>query len=644
MKIFGIELKFNGFDIWHKGNQGSGSGMDADKLDSKEGSYYLDWANMANKPDPTITISGDASGSATLTDLASKTIDLSITKVDPSTIGPGYTPTNRTYINTHPENGGAIIPFINNDLAFLLSRGGSMSSYKTTSTDYTALSLVNSGSVGIDTKPPFDGSASYSAFTVSTINDVVVIDLVCPKTFLWSTNFYIDFGATAWRAKNVFIYAFNSDSDNGQQYYKLMGSISNSALGEFACYASYSYIRKSDGGTSQGFNRLRFVLTNFNGTSPRIACLGVINYNSSGLQETFISRGGSSVYGGLYPHANDAYDLGTIANKWANIYATAFRGNADTAGKLKTARTIKFIGDVTGSGDFDGDANINIAMSSRKVAMVGSDAASSNGWYKVASQTCSGYGNTNITFVVTSTHGNYYSGILELQIRSDNTSISCRTLKWLSRIGFDPSNFVVVISGMTWTLYVNQLWTQYGRICFEIISQSSTGNKDQGWSLTFSDNYIKETVNPTPTVASTDGGIVESANKLNGLAPSSFMRTVNANGYYGMARGSDGDATDWIRTTSNGIIPYASGGASALGTSTWPFNLAYIKTIYENGVALSTKYAPKTHKHVKADITDMPTKLSEFQNDIGAGGGIKITTSPTAPGTTSPGDFWYKEI
>ncbi|PIC65328.1 hypothetical protein CSV79_01515 [Sporosarcina sp. P13] len=39
-----------------------------------------------------------------------------------------------------------------------------------------------------------------------------------------------------------------------------------------------------------------------------------------------------------------------------------------------------------------------------------------------------------------------------------------------------------------------------------------------------------------------------------------------------------------------------------------------------------------------------PTKMSELENDIGAGGGIKITTSPTAPSSISPGDFWYKEV
>jgi hypothetical protein len=43
-------------------------------------------------------------------------------------------------------------------------------------------------------------------------------------------------------------------------------------------------------------------------------------------------------------------------------------------------------------------------------------------------------------------------------------------------------------------------------------------------------------------------------------------------------------------------------------------------------------------------VQGKPTRLSDFANDIGAGGGIKITTAPTAPSTPSPGDFWYKEI
>lgn len=71
---------------------------------------------------------------------------------------------------------------------------------------------------------------------------------------------------------------------------------------------------------------------------------------------------------------------------------------------------------------------------------------------------------------------------------------------------------------------------------------------------------------------------------------------TSANGYEGITL-NDGSAVQWLRTTVNGILPYASGGSSALGSSAWPFNNIYGKTIYENGVALSSKYLSAAHTH-----------------------------------------------
>ena len=36
--------------------------VDAGTLDTQEGTYYLDWTNTSNKPDPTITLGTDLSG------------------------------------------------------------------------------------------------------------------------------------------------------------------------------------------------------------------------------------------------------------------------------------------------------------------------------------------------------------------------------------------------------------------------------------------------------------------------------------------------------------------------------------------------------------------------------------------------------
>lgn len=147
----------------------------------------------------------------------------------------------------------------------------------------------------------------------------------------------------------------------------------------------------------------------------------------------------------------------------------------------------------------------------RRVTFVGSDAENSDGWYKVASQTCSDYGNTNITFMVTSTFGNYSCGILQLQMRSDKTQISCARLSWLTRAGFDTNHFIIVINGMTWTLYVYQPCPRYGRIAFEILSLSSIDSMRPYGTLNFANNNTKEVTAPKATSVSCDSSVVRKA-------------------------------------------------------------------------------------------------------------------------------------
>lgn len=200
----------------------------------------------------------------------------------------------------------------------------------------------------------------------------------------------------------------------------------------------------------------------------------------------------------------NGYELGSISP--SNI----------TAGKatmLATARKISLTGDAVGSATFNGGADISISTVTRQTCFVGSDSASSSGWYKVASQTMSGYVNSNIMFAVTSTYSNYYTGIFSLQIRSDNTSIQCPKAEWLVRSGFSADSIKIVISGMTWTMYVNRSVSQYGRIMFEVLTQSSTNGKSSG--LTMYNTYTKESVTPNATKTSSDGGTVNYANSAN---------------------------------------------------------------------------------------------------------------------------------
>ena len=60
-------------------------------------------------------------------------------------------------------------------------------------------------------------------------------------------------------------------------------------------------------------------------------------------------------------------------------------------------------------------------------------------------------------------------------------------------------------------------------------------------------------------------------------------------GYWGLVP-ADGNASGWIRTPSQGLLPYQSGVASSLGSSSWQFLNAYVNTIYEGGTSLAAKY------------------------------------------------------
>lgn len=63
---------------------------------------------------------------------------------------------------------------------------------------------------------------------------------------------------------------------------------------------------------------------------------------------------------------------------------------------------------------------------------------------------------------------------------------------------------------------------------------------------------------------------------------SNTIKGISANGYWGLATPAS-NSTDWIRTTSYGLLPSQSGSArsghSALGTSSWYFSNAYIDSI-----------------------------------------------------------------
>ena len=66
----------------------------------------------------------------------------------------------------------------------------------------------------------------------------------------------------------------------------------------------------------------------------------------------------------IQPYADNTYDIGSSGLKFNEVFATNFRGNADTATALETARTFSITGDATATGiPFNGTGNVALNMS-----------------------------------------------------------------------------------------------------------------------------------------------------------------------------------------------------------------------------------------------------------------------------------------
>lgn len=102
------------------------------------------------------------------------------------------------------------------------------------------------------------------------------------------------------------------------------------------------------------------------------------------------------------------------------------------------------------------------------------------------------------------------------------------------------------------------------------------------------------------------------------------MRAVSANGYYGLAE-PGGGTSNWIRTTTSGIIPYQSGGHGSLGTSSWPFSTVYANNFYGylngniSGSAASAGYTTRLYANSTTNLTTYPGDYSLAYSRFQAG-------------------------
>lgn len=403
---------------------------------------------------------------------------------------------------------------------------------------------------------------------------------------------------------------------------------------------------------------------NVNITAANIGLGNVENKSSETIRGELTKANVTTALGYTPPTTNTTYEEATTSK--AGLMSTAMvtklngietgaqvntitgiKGNSESTyrtGNVNITKANIGLGNVDNTADADKEvAHAETARNLDIVATVGSDVAGTNGWYKVADSTMSGYGNSTLTLLVKSGHEIQHNGIIHLEMRADNTKITCQSLKWLIRMGFSASDFRIVIDGMKWTLYVLNGAHQYGRVIFtELQNVGISGTPT--YIINYYNSTTPETTAPTATVTSSDGGTVNyaaNAGKVNSLtvetavpANAKFTDTTYT-GENGVAISGTVISNSGVRSiatgTSNGTISVNTNGTSANVAVKGLANAAYKNVDTTIGAASTSANLP-TSAAVASFVegkgyktTDNNTTYTFATGD--ANGQIKVTPS-----------------
>lgn len=217
---------------------------------------------------------------------------------------------------------------------------------------------------------------------------------------------------------------------------------------------------------------------------------------------------------------NQAYASSSIYAQpsTGTLYASKFSGNATSASKLATARTITLDSGLQGSVSFDGSANVTLNGSLKRCSFYDSASDwSKYPWRKIASIVLKeSNGDRSITFLVTQPWNGINCGILRAHIRSGSVGVyGSGQLSWVFTTDksistttsyLNPTNFVMVYTNNSGTSLTAEIWVkntaQYNGYMFTVIDETSRTGFYDGWSLT---------TNPTRAASYTSGtGVITS--------------------------------------------------------------------------------------------------------------------------------------
>lgn len=327
------------------------------------------------------------------------------------------------------------------------------------------------------------------------------------------------------------------------------------------------------------------------------------------------------VSGNLYPSATNTKTLGTSNFKWANVYATTFNGalsgNADTASKFNSNRTVALTGDVTGSVSGDGSSGWSVATTIGSGKVTNAMLAGSINRNKLLSNSISIAGTSvmlgdSIDATTLRTNLGLTNAMHFLGVTTTNISTSLTTQAvTIGDNSVTAADGDVVLYGSKEYVWGNSTWNLLGdEGSYKIKQDAITSPTANGTAGAFIDT-ISQNANGQITATKKTISITKSqiSDFPTSMTPSSHSHGNITNG------GAIGSTANYaVYTTTSGKLTagtLAVSSPTADGTAS-----AFIDTISQDskGQITATK---KTISITKSQISDFPTSMTPTSHTHG---------------------------
>lgn len=316
--------------------------------------------------DPTITLSGDVAGSATMTNLGNVTIT---TTIQPNSVALGTDTTGNYVAGATGGVGVTISGTAGEGWSPTISIGQDVS--PTANVTFRELSLT--GSLQVDGDLIVSGNTFIvTAQTLAVQDNLIYLNEAASETI---TN--------AEGSGTTIVYTVS-----GKNTFKLGQSVSVTGVSPSQYNISNLTISAANtttfsvSSTATGTYVSGGVAESRSAANPDIGFVG--GYDDGTYAHTGFFRdatdGRFKIFQGYLPEPQVFIDTSDPSFRLANMQANSFigelQGNATTATRLQTGRTIAIAGDITGSASFDGSANITITSNISANTITDTDIAS----------------------------------------------------------------------------------------------------------------------------------------------------------------------------------------------------------------------------------------------------------------------------